>query len=818
MTFILFLLTFANIKSGYVMVIEDDQETRYNKMEYLKLYRIPNSMMEFQPKGQEGFNHPISNAFDEDPDTFWWSSEIQEGTSFNSIKITFNKTISFDRIIYQAPTIGDEKGFGYPCLLNIYCRYRKPDGYFNDDESDFLFVDDMMSEATEKEVIFGLYKKATCDQIKLEWKIIARNPLWVAAQKIMILIPEDSELNIINEIFEENDYTYTRIKSEFNNLNSINQIEANLFDYVQIYDHIKELIDRVKKIINGEIYYEKRRECTTNKNEKINVINQYGNIRSYSIKVRKLSRGGTNRQCTGIYGYSGDNIIIYVKSNHDDPLPSIRFSQYIGESAIFLSIPFQLRKGENILKIPMFTTGKIDVNVKPGGPIYIENLFTEKEQSQNIKIYIDNGILFPLFRVNDNEEEFKKILNQYIIDYNKNIESYYNIMELYSNRITITLNATYGHEIYNIQGESPKKNLKTWDNIMKYFYIFDGIQFEKNQPYYDPMNEFINIHIRYSVTFRGAAAYADWENIEINNLDVFHFSLLSYIEIGKTLSREIGHMIDVSPRQLIDRTNIVFEEYAIQTLYKNIYHSDNIEILYKEIAPDNIDNLSRFCGSRSECKGYFINTNGYPYAHYVWWAIESFNPGYWGKLNNLYRYNYTLVDKMKENEQMVFLTSLIVGFDMGYYFERFGLAMNNVKIFNNSEISDYYKNSMENEINKGKIKKNIFKKYWYADSEQYNYTLNKGKGCYKNSNSYKIEIKNIIKDSSTGKYNITLPYINCEGHLGFEIIENGIIIGFSNKLYFIDPKIYPSNYNPKYKIVAYDRLLDYKESDNKNLR
>ena len=48
----------------------------------------------------------------------------------------------------------------------------------------------------------------------------------------MILIPEDSELNIINEIFEENDYTYTRIKSEFNNLNSINQIEANLFDYV----------------------------------------------------------------------------------------------------------------------------------------------------------------------------------------------------------------------------------------------------------------------------------------------------------------------------------------------------------------------------------------------------------------------------------------------------------------------------------------------------------------------------------------------------------------------------------------------------------
>ena len=121
---------------------------------------------------------------------------------------------------------------------------------------------------------------------------------WVAAQKVMILIPEDLELNIINKIFEENDYTYTRINSEFNNLNSINEIEANLFDYELTYDHIKELIDRAKKIINGEIKYEKRREFTTNKNEKINVINQYGDIKNYSRKVLKMTRGGTNKQCT----------------------------------------------------------------------------------------------------------------------------------------------------------------------------------------------------------------------------------------------------------------------------------------------------------------------------------------------------------------------------------------------------------------------------------------------------------------------------------------------------------------------------------------
>jgi hypothetical protein len=305
MTFILFLLTFANIKSGYIMIIEDDQETRYNKKEYLKLYRIPNSMMHFQKNGGELYHYPISNAFDEDPNTYWQSSYAQEKKFFNYVQITFTKTVSFDRILYQAPTIDGIKGFGYPCLLNIYCRYRKPDGNFNDDESDFLLVDEVMSLSTEKKVMFGLYKTATCDQIRLEWEIIDQSTssqsFWAAAQEIMILIPENLELNIINEIFEKNDYTYTRINSEFNNLNRINEIEANLFDYVLTYNHIKELIDRVKKIINGEIYYEKRREFTTNKNEKINVINQYGNIRGYSIKVLKMSRGGNNRQCTEIY-------------------------------------------------------------------------------------------------------------------------------------------------------------------------------------------------------------------------------------------------------------------------------------------------------------------------------------------------------------------------------------------------------------------------------------------------------------------------------------------------------------------------------------
>ena len=816
--FILFVIILENIKTGYVEVIDKNEKTKYNNWNYLKVYKIPNSMMDFKSNGDEMYNHDLLYAFDEDFETFWESFNTQKDSFLNNIIITFSKTIIFNRIVYKAPTINDIEGVGYPNLLNIYYKIRKPDGSLSESESDFLLFDSIISKTTDNKVVFNLNEEVICDQIKLEYSIIEQsqniNFVWATASEIMLLIPENEKLNKLIDLFHNNDYTYLNVNEEY--YEQIFDIEQELEDYINTYDHIKEMVDRAEKIINGELKFEKRREFTTNQKSSMNVIYQYGDVRKYSRNVLKMTRGGTNRQCTGIYGFSGDNITIYVQAKKDNNLPSIRFSQYIGKYSNFLSNLFKLKKGKNILQIPNFDISEISVNIKSGGPLYIENIYTEEEQSQDIKIYIENGILFPLFRINDNEEEFKNILSQYILDYHNNLDSYYNIMELYSKRITITLNATFGDEIYNIQGESPQKNLLIWDEIMKYFYIFDGIQFEKNEPYYDPKNEYINIHIRYSVPVLGSAAFASNEHIGIFYKDVFTFSLLSYIEIGKTLSHEIGHMIDLDQRELAERTNVVLEEYAIQTIYKNIYHRNHIEILHKDIAPDNIDNLKRFCGSHPECKGFFINTNGYVYTHYTWWAIESFNPGYWGKLDNLYRYNSSLISLMNKNEAMVFLTSLIVGFDMGYYFERFGLAMDNIKIFNNSEVSQKYKESMEKAINEGLIKTNIYKKYWYADSEQYNYTLNNGKGCYKNNNNYKIEIKEIKKDSLKGIYNITLPLINCEGHLGFEIIENNIIIGFSNKLFFIDKNEYPENYNPKYKIVAYDRLLDYKESNYKN--
>ena len=497
--YFLLLLTLQLISTAKIIEIDDNLlELKYKNINYLYAYKISSSIMSYKSNGGSASFHDLSLAFDNDFNTFWQSLSYQGPSFINNIQITFSKTVTIDRMIYQAPSFPKVKGQGYPIKLKIYFELKKPDGTLSEEDSDFLLVEDIISERTENKVIFIFDEKIICDRIKIEWAEIEETIstfLWAYASEIILLFPENEYINeLIYDIYNPNDYAQISINSNYNDINIINEIEEKIKNYLDISEGLKELLERAKKIINGELKYEKRREFTTNLNRKLNLINQYGDVEDYSTKKLKMKRGATNRQPTGIYGFSNEMIIIYVDSNDNDPLPLIRFSQYMGLSGKWISSPIKLKKGKNILKIGEYDIKDIEIIIKSGGPIYIENPYNSDEQSQNIRIYIEGGILFPFFRLNDNEEEFKIILDNYIRLYYKNIDIYYNIVEFYSNRIMITANATYAQEIYNIKNESPQLNMLNWDRIMKIYYSFDGIQFEEDQPYYNKNNEYLNIY------------------------------------------------------------------------------------------------------------------------------------------------------------------------------------------------------------------------------------------------------------------------------------------------------------------------------------
>ena len=817
--------------------------SKYKDYRYINSYKIPYNLMTFYPTGGERYNHKISNAFDGDNITYWESAgrqgekyinpttSKQYDSLINSIIITFSKSVDINRMLFKAPYVNSIHGAGYPIKLSIYCKRRKINGKLSENDKDFLLVDEIVSQQTGNLVLFTFNEIKGCDQIKIEWKEIdLKNHGSAYATEIILLYPENQYLDeLLYNVLDLNDYTNLNLKSKYKYIYLIDDLIEKIKDIYDSSDFLQSLYKRIELILSGKLKYEAKREFTTDQSKKNNVIHQWGNTFSYSKSVLKMSWAGTDRQCTGIYGFPNEKINIYVDCEEKDPIPSIRFSQFLGKNGKnqngWLSNPIKLKKGLNTLIIPEFDLTNFKTPTNPGGPIYIENKFESGQQSQKIRIYIEGGILFPLFRKNGDEKEYKKTLTNYISEYNKHKGTYLNITELYSDHIMITVEATLAYDIYVKQNKSPQANLLKWDERIEKFFIFDGIQLKENQPYYNKANKHINIHLRYSQQYNNnVLAYAINEHVGL--YVSYHLKELidSTNGIHSTIAHEIGHIIDVSPRVISEQSNNVITGYS-EYLEGNWKYSGDFDSASKAMIIDDVNILLRGCRvqNTSQCNGLFYNYDSYRLGYVFWWWIEMLHKGYWGELDNLYRYNYSLISGLKDTEGFIYLTNLVVNLDMGYFFERLGFSMRNDKIFNTKNESTYYKSKMEKLIKEKKINTSIKKKIWYYDTKQYDFKQSE-MGCFSDKSKYDVQIISVISYTYNKilRYNITMPNINCKGLLGFEIYENNKLIYFTYKRYYIDEKKYKQNYVPKYHIIAFDRKLDqskpskYKTPQNVN--
>ena len=244
------------IKIGISVIIteinNDSLKSKYTNENYLKVYKVPISLMSFYSDGIKLYNHELEMAFDDDYFTFWTTSEKK-----TNIIITFSKAITIDKILYQAPFENGIEGFGYPTQLKIYIKLRNIDGTLSDNDSDFLLIEDIISEKTGNMVLFQFEEEITLDQMKLEWAGLEESEerIYPAARLIYFLFQENSYINNLLYFFIENDYTYTSIKPELNDFNVIDELEGKIEEYdilKENYESIKEIIERIKKIINKE--------------------------------------------------------------------------------------------------------------------------------------------------------------------------------------------------------------------------------------------------------------------------------------------------------------------------------------------------------------------------------------------------------------------------------------------------------------------------------------------------------------------------------------------------------------------------------------
>lgn len=757
--------------------------------EYLSVYRIPSTFFTYSSNGGSVENYALANAFDNNYSTYYLS-QVSNGENYlgvdnivNTIKVEFNSVVNIDKFVFKNCGC---LAAGYPSVLKFY---------YSDGESEYQLLDTFDSIATVNKVCFNLSSKIDCKKVKLEFCSIFKDGQ-ANVGEIQFYQSENESANKLFSLFS--DYCQTKLNSEFNSSEALNSLKEKLQTNANYNTTIVGKILKAEQILADNHIKHSSREFSPSLSG-INKLYRYGDIRSYALNTLKMVWAGTNRQVTGIYSTPGEVITVYVDCEDGDSLPKIVFTQHQGGWRSWKSGEITLKKGANILTTPTFDQSSYSSAVTPGGPIYLVNPYTNQTQSDNVKVYIEGGKEFPVYRLGDSEITYKNKLAEFVRQYGENSSSIINVTELVSDFTIMTLPATLAHEVY--QTKSPNQNLKNWDEYMQKIYAFDGVQFDSKDEYYDERNNHININFRLAQPY--GAAYAYTEHIGIFGEDWLRSTLYSE-GVGWGFTHEIGHMIDMSERVVSECSNNMVSKYN-ETAIEKIATRGDFDITTKCLSSDRVKNSERcFNTSTSEYETYFNHNRG---NFLIWWLIESYFPGYWGRMENLYRYNN--ISSLNATEKQVYFSSLATGIDLSYYFERWGYNLSTSDdVFEYTNASDNFKLLLNSAISEGKISNKTQPKLWYLDAKQYN-LISTESGIYNSTITPAIE--SVAKVSSG--YSIVLNNSILSSHLGYEILEGNDIdgykvIGFTNSNIFIDENVYAEGYTPSYKIVGYDRKLN----------
>ena len=804
---------------GTVTILEPD--SKYNNLLYRKFFSFSKDEMKLEPNG--GQMRSIDLALDDEKKDSGWISVGSQGEEYtnqdtkvkydslsNNIIVTFAKTSLVEKMIYRAVVaLKTCSQIGYPKKLKVYYRMRNEDGEFNEDEDDFILADDIISSATNQTVLFTFENIIECDQLKLEWNQTNYcNDYYkrrASADLLKLLIPETKIINetILNAF---SDYNKLTLSKKFNNKNVVQQLKEDV-KTLSFSPYIKKYIKRIENVFEGLLVYNPKREFTTDQSETVaNVIYQRGSIYKYARNELLISRAGLDRQITGIYGRTNESITVYVEAEEGTPLPCLQFSQFAGDRINWKGKEQCLKVGEQTLIFDDFNVQNYKYKVNPGGPIYILNRYLPEEQNQKVKIYIDDGILFPIFKKDGNEEEYRQNLINYIELYKENNKSYLDITELVGDKIMISVKASDAYAIYSQKDKGPQTNLIVWDKYLSKLYRFYGIELNEDSREYNVKNKYVNIHLRFN---QPLAPYAVTEYIGIHDDEWVEKSLFIVgQETDWDFACQIADMLDIRETFIFEILNKFTAKYS-QIVIKGVEENNKDKTLYREkineLTLDNIENNMRGCpyDVANKCKGFLQNKRN---NYLIFWDLESYLHGFYAKLENLYRKEYQATSGLTNTERMVYFASIAMGIDLGYYFTRWGFYLEGLRdtIFNQEKASIAYQNLMEQELLEGRLEKTE-KKFWYLDNKEYNYMDDIAIGCYDDKEEYDIQIESV--SGSNGDYTINMPNIKCPGHLGYEIYENNTLIAFTYNNEYTDTTVYEDDYVPKYSIMAYDRYL-----------
>lgn len=759
-----------------------------NDNEYVSFYKLTNDLIESYSAIGGGTN--LSNAFDGNWNTYWQTATENSGTFKNDIVVNFKTEVIIDRILYASSSA--RLGHGYPTILNIYIASS------SDDELELYGT--VNSSATNSRVVFYFDSPQVVKSLKFEFYEVNTMHNWVATCKeLQFLTPESAECEVIRsgEIFT--DYTQTSLADEYKSTQAIDSLAESTKDLPNFDSAISPILDRARAIIDGYVTFDTRREFSTSSTA-TNQIMQWGDMRAYASNTLQMSSFGINRQVSGIAGLAGEQIVIYVEADEGDPLPSIAFTQSYGAWQSWKS-EVKLSRGKNVFTFPNLITSNYSKEVVAGGPIHIINPYLPSEQSSNVKIYIEGGNFYPVFRDGDDETSFKMYLEDYTNKLNdaSNLSVQLDVFEVVCDSVILSSLSSLAYNSYIVNGNSPQKNCDTWNDYMYKLITFAGVSFDENDENYNERNTHLYTNIRVVQPWPGAYAFAADDHIGIIDSSTFH-QLVNKAITGWAFAHEIGHALDNNQRTWGEVTNNMWAYY--DALLEGDYDRLPLNQVYLQLSSDFTLTNSAFQSFGDNCV--------------IWMSIEAGFPGYWGNLENKYRFE-TTGKNLGRTERMIYYSSLATGYDLSSYFERWGFYMNSDGTYSASNrfttggASSTFTELMQEAIASNKINTEI-KKLWYLDTNQFvylfanDYKLGDWASLYNENTT--TEILEIVE--TNGSYTLYLPDVSDIANLGYEISvkigDEFKVVGFTYGSSFTDTTSYDTT--PTYKVCAYDRCLN----------
>ena len=762
------------------------------------------------PSHIEGYGTTFNkfNIVDGDYGSHWthkdWDTSVY---GHSGPKITFDQEYTLDTITLIAR---QEPGYTLPYTANV--------GVWNESINDYEYVSCNISRKNNNGdyVVLNLDKPVTTNKIQVNISVYGGNLVSISELKFYHY---DSLEDDVRNLFTDDLLIEL---AQDTNIDKINTLRARANEI----DPISEETHPNRDAILNELQLAEDLLNDNNISADIITVNQ--NINNSGNNLGMLN----DYQSLGISVRANEEIVVYVGTT-GNVIPQLVFTQHYAESGNAMKT-YNLKKGKNVIQVPSLS----NMDVEKGGSVYIR--YPNSNPSNNeIKVRVSGGYKIPSLNIYgelENETLAKDKIKSYISDlktYVNSIENNYdygifrskkaneyaydektsvlNTTDIETTKVTLNLPATaildgITSDLTTEEEEVERvyKSLLAFEQIMDIVYAQRGVSSNEGTAKED-LAPRSRINIKYQRMFDGAFMYASGTHIGIEYgsvaalmqgkpfvMDENGLVTESGKLFGWGIAHEIGHVTEIPKLTYVEATNNIiallaqtFDDIALSRLEINNKYDE----IYSKVTSNTVGMPSDVFMILGMFWQLHLGYDENPTSQMLT------NENFYGELSKRYR-RLTKEESALDTEQlMIRIVSEVAKKDLSDFFKAWG-------IISTDETTAYLESlGLEKET----------RKIQYLNDEARRQVLSGNNGMSENTTviaSYKDGIsKNTIIENKDITINLGVSQDE-DSILGYEIIRNGEVIGFTTENTFTDNLGSINNRVVDYSVKAYDYKLN----------